>query len=400
MVDCFFQIIGLITMKIFLQLTVFAILISFSVAAFAGDDDLSRLEIDTLLHGAIDRGLIAGGEVLVGNSGGVIFRKSYGRESGAQGAMPVDKDTLFDIASLTKVVATAPSIMKLVEEGRIGLLDPVRRWFPEFNGKGKDDILVLHLLTHTSGLRDICPSENDSLENLIERTAAMRLEQSPGDHFHYADINFMLLGELVRRVSGKRLDVYASENIFEPLGMRDTGFNPDRRNVFRYAATLDRDNSYLFGRVQDPTAFQFGGVAGHAGVFSTAGDLSRFCRMILNGGVMDGRRILEARTVEQMTIPYYFQNGKIMRGLGWDISSPFSSPRANSFSEYSFGHTGYSGSSVWIDPGKDIFVILLTARLDYKRTHEFNQLRRQLSDIAVQLREDGARRVNFARKFE
>jgi CubicO group peptidase (beta-lactamase class C family) len=387
-------------MKIFLQLTIFAVIITFSAAAFAGDDVLARSEIDSLLHGAIDHGLIAGGEVLVGNSRGVIFRRCYGRDSGAQGALPVDKETLFDIASLTKVVATAPSVMKLVEEGRIGLLDPVCRWFPEFSGKGKNDILVLHLLTHTSGLRDICPSENDSLETLIEHTASLRLEQRPGERFHYADINFILLGELVRRVSGDRLDVYAAENIFEPLRMNDTGFNPDRGNIFRYAATLDRDNSYLFGRVQDPTAFQFGGVAGHAGVFSTAGDLSRFCRMLLNGGMLDGRRILDSRTVEQMTIPYFFQNGKIMRGLGWDISSPFSSPRGSSFSEYSFGHTGYSGSSVWIDPGKDIFVVLLTARLDYKRKREFNQLRRQLSDIAVQLRDEGAGRLNFARKFE
>jgi CubicO group peptidase (beta-lactamase class C family) len=387
-------------MKIFFRLLVFAVIFTFSAVSFAGENILVRAEMDSLLQGAIEQGLIAGGEVLVGNSGGIIFRGCYGRESGAQGASPVDKDTLFDIASLTKVVATAPSIMKLVEEGRIGLLDPVVKWFPEFAGKGKDDLLVLHLLTHTSGLRDICPSKNDSLEKLIERTADLRLEERPGERFHYADINFMILGELVRRVSGDRLDVYASKNIFEPLRMRDTGFNPDQRNIIRCAATLASDNSYRFGRVQDPTAYQFGGVAGHAGVFSTADDLSRYFRMILNGGTLDGRRILDARTVEQMTIPYFFQNGKIMRGLGWDISSPFSSPRGNSLSKYSFGHTGYSGSSVWIDPGKDIFVVLLTARLDYKRKSEFNQLRRRLSDIAVHLLDGGTGTPDFARKFE
>ncbi len=387
-------------MKRVLRLIVFAAMITLSAVSFAGDGIQTRAEIDSLLRGAIDHGLIAGGEVLVGTSRGLVFRGCYGRESGSPESAPVDKDTLFDIASLTKVVATAPSTMKLVEENRIGLLDPVRKWFPEFAGKGKDDLLILHLLTHTSGLRDVCPSENDSLEKLIERAASLSLEERPGDRFHYADINFILLGELVRRVSGERLDAYAAKNIFEPLLMRDTEFNPDRRDFIRCAATLGSDKSYLFGRVQDPTAFHFGGVAGHAGVFSTGGDLSRFFRMILNGGILDGRRVLEKRTVEQMTIPYFFQNGKIMRGLGWDISSPFSSPRGSSFSEYSFGHTGYSGSSVWIDPGKDIFVVLLTARLDYKRKSEFNQLRGRLSDIAVHLPDEGAGTLDFARKSE
>jgi CubicO group peptidase (beta-lactamase class C family) len=387
-------------MKIFLCLIIFAVIISFTAPSLAGDDILARAQICTLMQNAIDRGLIAGGEVLVGNREGVVFRACLGKVSGTEGALPVEYDTLFDIASLTKVVATAPSIMKLVEEGRIGLLDPVCKWFPEFAGKGKDDLLVLHLLTHTSGLRDINPSENDSLEDLIERTASMHLAERPGDRFHYADINFILLGELVRRVSGERLDVFAADNIFEPLRMGDTGFNPPPRRFIRCAATLDRDNLSLFGRVQDPTAFQFGGVAGHAGVFSTAGDLSRFCRMILNGGTLEGRRIMEKRIVIQMTIPYFFQNGMIMRGLGWDISSPFSSPRGSFFSEYSFGHTGYSGSSVWIDPGKNIFVILLTARLDYKRKSEFNHLRGRLSDIAVCMCGDKGETRDLARKSE
>ncbi len=386
---------------------VFAILMAFlafplcasasvSVSEQTGHGD----EIDTLLQGAISRGLIAGGVALVGESREDIFCRAYGRLSGAAEARPVEEGSLFDIASLTKVVATTPAIVKLVEEGRISLVDPVCKWFPEFVGKGKDDLLILHLLTHTSGLRDICPAATDSIRDVVEKAASWPLKEKPGNRFHYADINFILLGELVGRVSHSRLDLYAMENIFIPLHMLDTGFNPGRQNSIRCAATLNSDNSYLFGRVQDNTAFQLGGVAGHAGLFSTAHDLSLFCRMILNKGAFDGNLVFSQKTVEQMTIPYFFQDGKIKRGLGWDIESPFSSPRGESFSEISFGHTGYSGCSIWIDPKTEVFVVLLTARLDYKRIKEFNLLRSHLSTAAAHLAAVRQEMRIFARKSE
>ncbi len=385
-----------------IKLFVFLAVIVFPVCAAASinmpDQVSCRNDIDTLLKGAISHGLIAGGVALVGDSREDIFCKAYGKMSGSPDARPLDERALFDIASLTKVVATTPSIIKLVEEGRISLLDPVSKWFPEFVGKGKDDILVLHLLTHTSGLRDICPSATDTMHDLIEKTASYPLKERPGSRFHYADINFILLGELVGRVSHSRLDIYAAQKIFIPLSMLDTRFNPDRQDIPRCAATLNIDNSLLFGRVQDNTSFHFGGVAGHAGLFSTAQDLSRFCRMILNKGILDGERVFSEKTVEQMTIPYFFQNGKIKRGLGWDIESPFSSPRGEVFSELSFGHTGFSGCSIWVDPKTEVYVVLLTSRLDYKRIKEFNQLRSQLSTAAAHLAAVSREMQVFARK--
>jgi CubicO group peptidase (beta-lactamase class C family) len=338
--------------------------------------------IDALIGDAIGRNLIAGGVVLIGSRDKILFEKAYGRTSPLPDAPPMAVDTIFDIASLTKVAATTPSILKLAEEGRISLIDPVVKWFPEMAGHGKDAILVLHLLTHTSGLDDVQLYGDNPMRSAIEGAASQRLKGEVGSRFRYADLNFILLAELVRRATGAPLDVYTQASFYRPLGMTDTGFNPKRDG--RFCATLT-EGRILMGEVQDPLCRQLGGVAGHAGLFATARDLGRLCRMMLGGGVLDGRRVLAARTVDQMTAPYFSRGGGVVRGLGWDISSPFSSPRGNGFSRISFGHTGYSGTSIWIDPASDTFVILLTARLDYRNTHEFSKLRGDLSTVASQL---------------
>ncbi|ACH38547.1 metal-dependent hydrolase, beta-lactamase superfamily [Citrifermentans bemidjiense Bem] len=342
--------------------------------------DLAR--IDALIGDAIGRNLIAGGVVLVGSRDRILFEKAYGRISPLPDAPLMAVDTIFDIASLTKVAATTPSVLKLAEEGRISLIDPVVKWFPEMAGHGKDSILVLHLLTHTSGLDDVQLYGDSPIRSAIEGAATQKLKGEVGSRFRYADLNFILLAELVRRATGAPLDVYTQASFYRPLGMTDTCFNPKREG--RFCATLT-EGRILMGEVQDPLCRQLGGVAGHAGLFSTARDLGRLCRMMLGGGTLDGRRVLAARTVDQMTAPYFSRGGGVVRGLGWDISSPFSSPRGNGFSRISFGHTGYSGTSIWIDPASDTFVILLTARLDYKNTHEFNKLRGDLSTVASQL---------------
>ncbi len=342
-------------------------------------------KVDQLLENAITRGLITGGVVLVGNSKGVLFEKVYGRGLGGQEATPLSLDTIFDIASLTKVIATTPAIMKLAEERKISLVDPVVKWFPEFSGKGKDDLLILNLLTHTSGLDDFSLGSANPLRSAIEGAAQQRLKGEVGSRFRYADINFILLGELVRRVSGVGLQEYAADNFYGPLGMDDTGFNPDRAKMARCAATRGSENQLLQGMVQDSLSRQLGGVAGHAGVFTTVNDLSRFCRMMLNEGELDGVRVLSGRAVRQMTVPYFSRGGNVVRGLGWDIASPFSSPKGNGFSRYSFGHTGYSGSSIWIDPATDTYVVLLTSRVEYAKTKEFSRLRSELSTLAASL---------------
>jgi CubicO group peptidase (beta-lactamase class C family) len=342
-------------------------------------------KVDALLDGAMHKGLISGGVVLVGSREGVLFEKAYGRIAPEATARPITTDALFDLASLTKVIATTTAIMRLAEEGKLSLVDPVRRWLPELEGKGKDDLLLLNLLTHTSGLDDFSFDSAAPLQSAIMGVAGQKLKGDLGSRFHYADINFILLAEVVRRVSGEPLDRYTATRFFSPLGMKDTGFHPPAESYGRIAPTYVDNGTALVGLPQDYPARQLGGVAGHAGLFSTAGDLALFCRMILGEGELGGKRVLQARTVSQMTAPYFSRGGRVIRGLGWDIVSPFSTPRGGLFSRSSFGHTGYSGGSLWIDGDAGIYVILLTSRLDYRRKGEFNQLRGGLSTLAAEL---------------
>lgn len=357
------------------------------------DESLEELvraddSIDCVMNGAIASGLVNGGVVLVGDSREDLFARAYGRVSPAGDARAVAMDTIFDLASLTKVIATAPAIMKLADEGVLNLLDPIGKWLPEFMGKEKDDLLLLNLLTHTSGLSDVSILPVRTIRESVRQAAEDELESRPGSRFRYADTNFILLGELVRRVTGQTLDRYASEQFLLPLGMSSTLFNPDDALHSRCAATMADSGHFLQGKVQDGNAGALGGVAGHAGLFSTASDLARFCRMLLRGGELDGRRVFSPWAVKQMACPFYFQEGRVVRGIGWDILSSYSSPRGGGFSDASFGHTGYSGTSIWIDPETDLFVILLTSRQDYRRVGEFGRLRSAISTLAAKIYHD------------
>ena len=341
------------------------------------------LDIDLLMERAISLRLVAGGVVLIGDRNGPLLQRAYGRMSPDPLSPPMRLDAIFDVASLTKVVATTSAVMKLSEEGRISVTEPVATWFPEFGGEAKRGVLLRHLLTHTSGITDFPLSLPDPLHQAVEGCATRPPRGEVGSSFCYADLNFILLGELVRRASGVPLDRYVRERFFAPLGMMDTFFTPPATVASRLSATLLPDGGALTGQPQDLHARQLGGVAGHAGLFSTAADLGRFCRMLMNGGELEGRRVLEERSVAEMTAPHYAEGGKVVRGLGWDIASPYSAPRGHGFSESSFGHTGYSGGSIWIDPKQELFVVLLTARLDFRHTSDFNRLRRDLSTLAV-----------------
>jgi CubicO group peptidase (beta-lactamase class C family) len=335
--------------------------------------------IDLLMERAIDRQLIAGGVVVVGNHDGILYSTAKGPLSPSPGAPPLTDRTIFDLASLTKVIATTPAIMKLLDEGRISLLDPVDKWIPEFSGNGCEQITILNLLTHTSGLNDFDVPSSNAMGGAILKAAAARHRARPGTSFNYADINFILLGEIVHRVSEKTLDVFCHDEIYAPMDANSTMFLPPQIMSENIAPTL----GFRGGVVQDMNARRLGSVAGHAGLFSSAQDLARFARLVLGGGVIDGKRILSERVVTQMTAPYFYSNGSVVRGLGWDMESPFSAPKGSLFSEVSFGHTGYSGSSIWIDPQRDLFVVLLTNRLNYRDVKSFNNLRRDISTIAA-----------------
>ena len=333
--------------------------------------------LEFMLQDAISRQLISGAVLLIGDRHGVLYENAIGKDGFAPDARRLTVDTRFDIASLTKVIATAPAIVSLIEQGRLSLLDPLSTWFPEFEGR---NITVLHLLTHTSGLHDRSIDVVDPMASAV-RNAALLAERLPaGQRFHYADINFILLGELVRRVSGLPLDRYCREKLYQPLMMHSTGFNPSYG--LKIAATLGGSRS-ITGVVQDENARKLGGVAGHAGLFSTARDLGRFARMLLAGGELDGVRTLSQETVSQMIAPYFFSNGRIVRGLGWDRESPYSSPKGALFSDRSFGHTGYSGASIWIDPESGLYVILLSTRINYSNKQLFNRLRSNISTLGA-----------------
>lgn len=366
-----------------LILVCFSLLLAGGGVARAEQDLLQELGrtavLDTMLQNAVRQGLISGAVVQVGNRNGILYSHATGRAGFEASSRPLTVGTVFDVASLTKVFATTPAIIRLMDQGAISLLDPLSRWFQEFKGK---EITVLHLLTHTSGLHDGMLDPSAPLESAISR-AASQSSDKPGTRFQYADINFILLGNLVRRISAFGLDAYCQDAFYQPMGMLHTSFNPAANG--NTAATLGGRNGVLKGVVQDPNARLLGGVAGHAGLFSTAEDLGRFSRMLLNGGVLDGRRVLSARAVSQMTAPYFFKNGKIVRGLGWDRESPFSAPKGALFSEVSYGHTGYSGSSIWIDPEANLYVVLLTTRLDYRNRRAFNRLRSDISTLAATL---------------
>jgi len=314
--------------------------------------------------------------LLVGHRGRVVFRKAYGSRALLPEREPMTADTIFDLASLTKVVATTPAVMKLLEQGKVRLNDPVVRYIPEFAAgkeEGKDQVTVRHLLTHTSGLAPIPRkiAAPGGTEQVLKAIYDDGLVSPPGSRFLYSDCDFIVLGELVRRLSGVPLDEFVARNIFAPLGMHYTRFRPPVGWIPRIAPTEEIDlpegakagsgrGRVLRGVVHDPRARSMGGVAGHAGLFSTADDLAIFCRMLLAGGVgPNGKRILAAVTVEKMTAPQTPPWSPTLRGLGWDIDSTYSAPRGQLFPLGSFGHSGFTGTSIWIDPASQTFVILL-----------------------------------------
>ena len=342
--------------------------------------------LDAQIDQAVRTGLIPGAVLLVGHDGKIVHRKAYGQRALVPAREPMTLDTIFDLASLTKVVATTPAIMKLFEQGKIRLNDPVTVYLPEFQG-GKTDITVRDLLTHFSGLRpdlDLEPPWS-GYDTGIRKALMDKPANPPGQRFVYSDINFELLGEIVHRVSGKMLDEYAREQIFAPLGMQETMFRPPSSLRSRIAPTeIDAATGQPFrGVVHDPTARYMGGVAGHAGVFSTAADLARYAQMMLNLGELGGVRIFSPLTVQKFTASSSPPDQPVLHGLGWDIDSAYSSARGELFPIGSYGHLGYTGTSIWIDPYSKTYVILLTNYVHPHSGKNLSSLRRSVGTIVA-----------------
>lgn len=315
--------------------------------------------IDAMMLTAVAQGNTPGAVVIVGHNGKVVYRKAFGERSLEPSREAMTMDTIFDLASLTKCIVTTTAVMQLLDQGRIRLNDPVAAYLPQFAANGKSQITVRELLTHFSGL----PPDLDLKDPWQGRDTAFRMAMQtaplypPGTRFLYSDINFEVLGFLVEKISAMPLNEYASSRIFGPLGMRETRFLPPANWIPRIAPTqFDENGKMMRGVVHDPTARRMNGVAGHAGLFSTADDLANFAQNLLS----DNPSVLSREAIEKMSTPQQPATAASLRGLGWDIDSPFSSNRGELLPVGSFGHTGFTGTSLWIDPVTDTYIILLT----------------------------------------
>jgi CubicO group peptidase (beta-lactamase class C family) len=329
----------------------------------------SRLALlDPIVNQAIAQQQIPGAVLIVGHDGQVVYRKAYGNRAIEPRPEAMTLDTVFDCASLTKVVATTTAIMQLWELGKLRMNDPVAQYLPEFGQNGKQDITIRQLLTHYSGL----PEDLELGKKWEGKDTAYRMafevtpDRAPGSAFVYSDINFIVLGALVERLAGEPLDLYSAQHIFGPLGMNETRFLPPHSWEPRIAPTEEDENHRLLrGVVHDPTARRMAGVAGHAGLFSTADDLALFAQALLDGG----RGILTSATIAKMTSPQQPVNGTALRGFGWDIDSPFSTNRGELLPVGGYGHTGFTGTSLWIDPATKTYIVLLTNAVHMNTVH-------------------------------
>jgi CubicO group peptidase (beta-lactamase class C family) len=356
--------------------------------------DPERLaRLDGLVEEIIASGRMPGCVILVGRRGAVVWRKAYGMAEIEPDQRPMRADTPFDLASLTKVVATTMAVMILLERGEFRLDQPVAYYLPTFSDKGKGDITLRQLLLHESGLpawRDFSETCSDS-GDVIAEICAVEPKYAPGVRYLYSDLNMIILGEVVRRVDGRRLDEFCREEIFEPLGMTYSTFNPTGDFAASAAATTRTegradvpDGAMLIGRVHDANAAVMGGVAGHAGLFSTADDLAVFAQMLLNGGVYGDTRILSPVTVARMTEEHLRVNSTVRRGLGWDLHSEEFCTAGDLLSASAYGHTGFTGTSLWMDPENDLFVVLLAHRLHPDgRQSAFNEVRARVHNVVA-----------------
>ncbi len=362
--------------------------------------DLSQL--DALVEEAIAKDEIPGAVLLVWHDGQTLHRKAYGARAVLPAREPMTVDTVFDLASLTKILATATSVMKLAELGRIRLNDPVEHYIPEFQGGGKEQVTVRMLLVHHSGLRPIpnLPEQWSGRAAVMKSIYEDELIAPPGARFIYSDTGFIVLGELVRRVSGKPLDEFFTYHVARPLGLQSTRFLPPEDWRERIAPTEEIDlpagaepgsgrGRILRGVVHDPRARGMGGVAGHAGLFGTADDLAVFCKAILQAGAIESqlsampRSLLAPGTIKKMTAPQSPPWSRTLRGFGWDIDSVYSAPRGELFPLGSFGHTGFTGTSIWIDPASRTFVILLANSVHPRVRPAISPLRSKIATVVA-----------------
>jgi CubicO group peptidase (beta-lactamase class C family) len=368
-------------------------------AAKPGDVGMSaeRLALlDTLMTEALERKDFPGAVLLVARKGRTVWRKAYGQSQWVPEDRPMSADMIFDMASVTKPVATATSIMLLVERGRLRLMDKVKDYVPDFapyileGGLPGEDVRLWHLLTHTSGLPLYTdPKEVERLygnpcptETLVEHIACLRKESAPGTDFTYSCLNYITLAYILRSVTGESLASFADENIFKPLGMKRTFFVPPAAYLDLCVPTQAYDGKPLRGVVHDPLARLQGGISGNAGLFSTADDLALFAQMMLDNGALGKVRVLSPLAVERMA--EIFPKARAAgRGLGWDLDSDYASVRGDLFGPGSYGHSGYTGTSIWIDPETRTTVVFLTNRVHPDDKGDIIAMRSKVANVVA-----------------
>lgn len=358
-----------------------------AVLALANTDDRPLDRIDEAVQAAIGRKELPGAVVLVLHQDAVVYRKAFGQRSILPIPTLMDPAAVFDMASLTKPIVTATALILLLEEGKLSVKDPLARHLPAFRRKETEDITLEHLLLHTSGFIADNPVADyrDGRAKAWERLHSLKPLSPPGTKFVYSDVGYMVLGEVVEKISGMSLDDFAQKRIFAPLGMKDTGYRPQEEVKNRAAPTEQRDGKWLQGEVHDPRANLLGGVAGHAGLFSTADDLAIYARMLLNRGKHQSRAFLQPATVALMTAPRQVPGKKEpgLRAYGWDMLTSYSANRGEAFPKgVSFGHTGFTGTSIWLDPESRTAVIFLSNRVHPDGKGNVTKLRGQVATIA------------------
>lgn len=353
-------------------------------------------KLDNIINEAVKNKDFPGADILVARQGKIVFRKIYGQSQWIPEPEPMKRSMMFDLASITKPVATATSILILVERGQIRLWDKVKDYIPEFStyvdeqGKAHEDARLWHLLTHTSGLPPYCDAQEVEdkygapcpVDILVDHIGQLEKTNTPGQEFHYSCLGFISLAHIIRIVSGQSIAEFAKENIFDPLGLTHTFFVPPAEFHPLCVPTEVLDGKPLIGIVHDPLARLQGGISGNAGLFSTADDLAVFAQMLLNGGHFGTKKILSLLTVTRM-ISIFPEVNFAGRGLGWDVNSSYSTNGGDLFGDLSFGHTGYTGTSIWIDPDTQTFVIFLTNRVHPDDTGAIVSLRSRVANVVA-----------------
>ncbi len=348
-----------------------------------GLDPQKLAAMDEIIATGISEKKMPGCVVCVGRRRQIAWLKAYGNKQVEPTVVPMTTDTVFDMASITKPVATATSIMLLIERGKLSLHDKVAAHIPDFAVNEKQEITIRDLLIHQSGLLadNALADYQNGLDEALQKIYALKLLNPVGTKFVYSDVNFILLGDLVRRVSGRNVHEFSQQEVFQPLGMRETGYLPAEPLRLRAAPTQQREDHRMQGEVHDPRAYKLGGIAGHAGLFSTAEDLSVYSAMMLNGGTLGDTRIFQPETVALMVGPQPVSSG--VRGLGWDKKTGYSINKGERLTDSAFGHGGFTGTVLWIDPELDLFFIFLSNRVHPDGKGLVNPLAGKLATIAA-----------------